>query len=43
MTKGQKKTDRMAWFKFDPGAFMSQTPGMWKQQVGIYIRLLHHY
>lgn len=43
MTRGQKKGDRLAWFKFDPGLFMSQTQGMPNQQAGIYIRLLNLY
>lgn len=43
MTRGTKKTDRMAWFKMDPGAFISETQGMTNQQVGIYARLLMLY
>jgi len=39
----KKKSDRMAWFKFDVGSFISDTTGLSMQHVGIYVRLLSVY
>lgn len=39
----KKKSDRMAWFKFDVGSFISDTTGLSMRHVGIYIRLLSVY
>lgn len=39
----KKKNDRMAWFKFDVGSFISDTTGLSSAHVGIYIRLLSLY
>jgi uncharacterized protein YdaU (DUF1376 family) len=39
----QRKTGRMAWFKFDAGSFMSDTSGLSMTHVGIYTRLVGLY
>lgn len=39
----KKKNDRMAWFKFDVGSFVTDTTGLSTSHVGIYIRLLSVY
>lgn len=39
----KKKSDRMAWFKFDVGSFISDTTGLSMRHVGIYSRLLSVY
>jgi uncharacterized protein YdaU (DUF1376 family) len=39
----KKKNDRMAWFKFDVGSFISDTTGLSTRHAGIYIRLLSVY
>lgn len=39
----KKNNDRMAWFKFDVGSFISDTTGLSMQHVGIYARLLSVY
>lgn len=39
----KKKSDRMAWFKFDVGSFISDTTGLSMRHAGIYSRLLSVY
>ena len=39
----QAKGDRLAWFKFDPAAFMVDVEGLPPAEVGIYSQLLCRY
>jgi len=43
MTAAKKRSDRMAWFKMDAGAFLADTTGLPAAHVGIYMRLLTLY
>lgn len=38
-----RKTDRMAWYKMDAGAFLGETRGLPPTHVGLYINLLNLY
>lgn len=38
-----RKTDRMAWYKMDAGAFLGETRGLSPTHVGLYINLLNLY
>ncbi|WP_424243829.1 DUF1376 domain-containing protein [Azonexus hydrophilus] len=38
-----RKTDRMAWYKMDAGAFLGETRGLPLVHVGLYINLLNLY
>lgn len=39
----RRKSDRMAWFKLDAGAFMADTSGLSLAHAGAYARLLSLY
>lgn len=39
----RRKSDRMAWFKMDAGAFLADTTGLPAANVGIYAKLLSLY
>ena len=43
MATTKAKTDRMAWYKMDAGAFITDTGGLSNSHVGIYIKLLGIY
>lgn len=43
MSATRKKSDRLAWFKLDAGAFLTVTNGLPPDQVGILIRLMCTY
>lgn len=43
MAAPRKKSDRLAWFKWDAGLFSTDTAGFSLQQSGAYIQLMNLY